>query len=216
MRAEPAEAVIVVHGLWVHGVIMEYLRRRIARCGYRAVSYSYPTMRLALDENAERLARFSRGVDAARRHFVGHSLGAIVILRLLERAPDLCTGRIVLLGPPFAGSFSGRRLERLPGGGWLLGRSVREWLARPKSAPSPLQEIGVIAGSLPLGLGYLVAPDLPRPNDGVVTVEETRVPGMRDHIVVRVNHSGMLFSPEVARHVCDFLRCGAFSKRRGS
>lgn len=205
-----------MHGLWVHGVIMEYLRRRIARCGYRAVSYSYPTMRLALDENAEGLARFGRGVAAARRHFVGHSLGAIVILRLLERAPDACTGRIVLLGPPFGGSFCGERLARIPGGQRLLGRSVREWLAQPKCAPSPHWEIGVIAGSLPVGLGCLVAPDLPRPNDGVVTVEETRVPGMRDHVVERVNHSGMLFSPAVARHVCDFLRRGAFAQRSDS
>ena len=49
------EVVILVHGLWVHGVVMMPLRRRIARCGYRAVSYSYPSVRLALAENAERL-----------------------------------------------------------------------------------------------------------------------------------------------------------------
>ena len=36
------ETVVLVHGLWVHGVAMALMRRRIARFGYRALSYSYP------------------------------------------------------------------------------------------------------------------------------------------------------------------------------
>jgi hypothetical protein len=43
-----------------------------------------------------------------------------------------------------------------------------------------------------------------------VSVSETRLPAMRDHIVLNVNHSGMLVSRAVARQICAFLREGAF------
>lgn len=207
------DVVILVHGLWVHGVVMTPLRYRIARSGYRAESYSYPSMRLTLTENAERLAQFCRTLGAAKLHFVGHSLGGLVVLCMLERAPELNAGRIVFAGVPFCDSFAAQRLARLPGGRAALGRSIPEWLAGEKTGWWR-HDIGVIAGSIPIGIGRLVAPDLPKPNDGVVCVAETSLPGMRGHIVLRVNHTGMLLSAAVARQVCAFLRNGAFLKER--
>src|SRR3990172_10021421 len=121
------ETVVLVHGLWVHGIVMELMRRRVARCGYRALAYSYPSMRLTLAENAERLARFSRSIAAPRLHFVGHSLGGLIVLHMLERTPGLAPGRAVLLGSPVAGSLAARRLARLPGGRAAPGRSAPEW-----------------------------------------------------------------------------------------
>jgi pimeloyl-ACP methyl ester carboxylesterase len=185
------------------------LRRRIARCGYRALTYSYPSMRFTLTENAERLARYCRGIGAARLNFVAHSLGGLVVLRMLERAGQLRIGRIVLAGTPCGGSCAARCLVRLPVGRALLGRSLCEWLGCEPPPPSRY-EIGVIAGSLGIGLGRLVAHELERPNDGVVSVVETRLPQMRDHIVLNVNHTGMLFSRAVVRQICEFIRCGAF------
>lgn len=210
-----AEAVVLVHGLWVHGLAMELMRRRIARCGYRARAYSYPSLRLSLSENAEQLARYCRALAAPRVHLVGHSLGGLIVLRLLEHAASLPVGRVVLTGTPVTGSFAARRLARLPGGRAALGRSLPEWLESARPALYGQLEIGVVAGSLPLGLGRLVAPDLPGPSDGVVSVAETRLPGMRDHIVLNVSHSGMLLSRAVARQVCAFLREGTFAKDEG-
>lgn len=205
------ETVVLVHGLWVRGIAMALMRRRIARCGYRALGYSYPTVRLTLEENAQRLARFCRDISAARLHFVGHSLGGLIVLRMIGQSPGLPPGRIVLAGTPFAGSHAARRLGRLPGGRAALGRSMREWLESGPPDMAGGREAGVIAGSLPIGLGRIVAPDLPGPSDGVVSVAETRMPGMLDHIVIRTSHSGMLVSGVVARQVCAFLRDGAFA-----
>jgi hypothetical protein len=75
-------------------------------------------------------------------------------------------------------------------------------------------EIGVIAGRMPVGAGRIVAPDLPAPHDGAVTVEETRLPAMRDHVVLNVSHSGMLVSRAVAQQVEAFLRNGAFEHEK--
>lgn len=204
------ETVVLVHGLWMHGAAMALMQRRIARCGYRVASYSYPSMRLTLSENADRLARFARDLNAPRVHFVGHSLGGLVVLRMLAREIVLRVGRVVLAGSPCGESLAARRLSHLPGGRWLLGNSIREWRAGGDEHVAARHEIGVIAGRVGVGLGRVVAPDLPRPNDGVVSVAETRLDGIRDHVVLRVNHFGMLLSPEVARQACAFLRDGRF------
>jgi len=206
------EGVVLVHGLWMHGIIMTLLERRIGHYGYQTGSFSYASLRLTLTQNADELAAFCGGLDFARMHFVGHSLGGLVILRMLEREPGLRVGRVVLAGMPYGESFAARRLERFPGGRAMLGRSVLEWLERGGPRHAGKHEIGVIAGTLGAGLGRLVAPGLPAPNDGVVTVEETWLPDMRDCIVMPVNHSGMLVSGAVARQVCEFIRHGAFRR----
>lgn len=207
------EAVVLVHGLWVHGAVMLLLKRRIARAGCRVLAYSYPTVKLSLTENAQRLARYCRDIAAPRLHFVGHSLGGLVVLRMLEVEGGLPPGRVVLAGMPFTGSFAAHRLLNLPGGRAALGRSLAEWLTAKRSHPGGGRDIGVVAGSLSLGLGSIVAPDLPRPSDGVVSVAETALPGMRDRIVLHVSHTGMLISGAVARQICAFLRDGAFVHR---
>jgi pimeloyl-ACP methyl ester carboxylesterase len=207
-----ADAVVLVHGLWVHGAVMALLRGRLARQGYRVSSYSYPSMRLTLAENAERLAQYCRGLQAARVHLVGHSLGGLIALRALEQVTGDRPGRVVMMGTPYAECHAARCLARLPGGRWLLGRSMPEWLEASRPALDGRLEVGVIAGKRPVGLGRCVAPDLPAPSDGVVSVEETRIAGMRDHIVLDVSHTGMLLSGAVARQICAFLRDGRFAR----
>lgn len=202
------DAVVLVHGLWVHGVAMSLIRRRLARSGHRVVSYSYPSVRLGLTENAERLVEYCRRLQSPKVHLVGHSLGGLIALRALEWLPG--GGRIVMMGTPYVECHSARCLARLPGGRAALGRSMPEWLDAARPVLDGRAEIGVIAGRRPLGLGRVVAPDLPRPSDGVVSVEETRFPGMSDHVVLDVSHSGMLVSRAVARQIGAFLREGAF------
>lgn len=207
--AEP-EAVVLVHGLWTHGVVMWVMARRIARCGYRTASWSYPSMRSTLTENAESLALYCTRLAAPRVHFVGHSMGGLVVLRMLESPQKFPAGRVVLTGTPYGGSYVARRLARLPGGRALLGRCLPEWLGRTHPHPPGNSEIGVIAGRVGIGLGRIVAPDLTGPNDGVVTVAETEIPRARDHIVLDVNHTGMLLSRQVVQQACEFVRTGKF------
>ena len=71
------------------------------------------------------------------------------------------------------------------------------------------REIGVIAGSLPVGIGRAFS-DLPQPNDGTVCVDETELPGATARIVLDTTHTGMLLSREVAEATVAFLRDGRF------
>ena len=190
---------VLVHGLWVHGVLMELQRRYLARMGFEAVCYSYPSVRLTLTENADRLARYARTLKTPVIHWVGHSLGGLVILRMLERETLLPPGRVVLAGVPYGDTHAGRALAAHSLGARMVGRSIREWLAATKPTQFPGRDIGVIAGTVSVGLGRVIAPDLPRPNDGAVTVAETRLAAACDHIELSVNHTGMLLSRRMAQ-----------------
>jgi pimeloyl-ACP methyl ester carboxylesterase len=207
------ETVVLVPGLWVHARFMLPMQRRIERCGYHVTRFSYRSMRNTLTDNAHALAAFCAALPASRLHLVGHSMGGLVALAALAQLSMRPPARVVLVGTPFAPSYSAQKLLRLPGGPALLGRCMREWLASAMRSAGQGCEIGVIAGDLSIGLGRIVAPDLARPNDGVVSVDETRVPGMRDHVVLHVSHTAMLFSAEVARKVCLFLDAGRFRSK---
>ena len=74
------------------------------------------------------------------------------------------------------------------------------------------RELGIVAGSVPLGMGRLLG-SLALPHDGTVAVEETQLPGATDHIVLPVTHFSMLWSRAVADQVVAFLRRGRFERR---
>lgn len=204
--------VILTHGLWVPGVVMRPLAARLARAGFRCHNFSYMGAGRPLEAHAARLARFAREVQdqSGPAHFVGHSLGGLVILEALQRHPETAAGRVVLLGTPVNGCYAGRRLANYPGGRWFLGQSEDLWRERRAARWSRAEALGVIAGTLPLGLGRLFGP-LPGVNDGVVALEETAVEGMTERVTLPVGHSAMLVSARVADQVAAFLAEGRFS-----
>lgn len=207
-----AETIVLVHGLWMHGVAMRLVQRRMKRCGYDVRAYSYSTVRCDLTDNAQRLARYVEGLGRDKVHLVGHSMGGLVAYSAARRLPSALRGRVVMCGSPYADSFSGRQLERSLPGRWLLGKCMAQWLREMREAPPADAglDVGVIAGDGGFGMGRLIAPTLPKPNDGVIAVSETRVPGMRDHIVLPVSHTAMLLSRAVVRQACAYIEHGRF------
>jgi len=198
---------ILVHGLWVPAAVMAPLAARLSADGFRCHLFSYAGRARPLAAHAERLARYARDVGPA--HFVGHSLGGLVTLEALQAHPEVRAGRVVLLGTPVRGNFAGRRLGERGWGRWFLGATQPLWTdgrAARWTRPEPL---GVLAGTLPVGLGRLFGA-LPGPNDGVVRVAETEVEGMRERVVLRVGHSAMLLSARVAAQITAFLRDARF------
>jgi len=206
-----AEAVVLVHGLWTNRAVMLYLASALARRGYRTRSVGYLSAMRSLDDNAARIAREIAGLDAPRLHLVGHSYGGVVALRALERRHDARVERVVLLGSPIGGCDAARQFARSRWKARLLGTTQTVWREMPRLAIPPGVEAGAVAGTGRIGLGRFFA-QLPPPNDGVVTVEETRHPGLADHIILPVAHSLMIVSPLVARQVAAFLQTGRFAR----
>ena len=200
--------VILAHGLWVPGVVMQPLAARLGRAGFRCHTFSYLGALRPLQAHAERLARLAREMGPV--HFVGHSLGGLVILDALQREPGVAAGRVVLLGTPARGCYAGRRIARYPGGRWFLGESEALWREGRTARWTRPEALGVVAGTLPLGLGRLFG-RLPGVSDGVVGLEETAVEGMAERIALPVGHSAMLISSKVGAQVAAFLSHGKFN-----
>ncbi len=202
--------VVLLSGLWMPSLVMTPLALRLRRSGFASVRFGYASVRRNLSENAQRLADFLQGLDAERLHLVGHSLGGVLAMHTVSTHRPARVKNVVLIGSPYRDSYAGRHLASGPVGRGMVGNTVAEWLGAPRPGAPPGVAVGVIAGTVPYGLGMLVAPGQPRPTDGVVTVDETAVPGMTARICLPVSHSSMLVSANVARCVVRFLEVGAF------
>lgn len=205
--------IVLVHGLWMAGFQLRVLKHRLEADGrFHAVAFSYPTLS-GMSDHVRSLLDFARSQKAEQLHFVGHSLGGLVILRALQLTDDLPPGRAVFLGTPFQGSKAAQGVARVvPFGKAILGAAVNaECIDCEPNEWRGHREIGVIAGSMGLGLGRLFA-DLDADHDGTVLVEETMLPGAKDHIVLSTSHTGMLLSAEVAEQAKAFLREGRFRR----
>jgi pimeloyl-ACP methyl ester carboxylesterase len=202
------DQVVLVPGLWMPEVVMTLLAARLRRRGYAVRVFPYSGRR-PHDANVERLARFAgEWANGRPAHFVGHSLGGVLILDMLNRHPEIAARSTVLLGAPVRGSFAGRRFGLAGVGRWMMGDCGVLWNERAvkwqREAP-----LGVIAGTAKVGLGVAFGP-LPGPSDGVVSVSETVVEGMAVQVLVPLGHSVLIVSGRVAKMVARFLATGSF------
>lgn len=202
-----ATEVLLVHGLWMHSIAMRWLAARLREQGFAPREFGYYSLLQDTDAVVARLAE----TWAARpgMHVVAHSLGGLLALRAARQLGAGIAGRVVCLGSPLAGSHVAQGVvKRIPAGDWLVGSNRDLLQAGIGRIPQGI-EAGVIAGSVPRGLGGLLA-RFDGPHDGTVAVAETRVPALADHVVLPASHSGLLFSEPAARQAASFLREGRF------
>ena len=205
------ETVILVHGLWMTGIELGLLRRRLTHeHGFDVQVFAYPTLHGDPSSICAELADAVRRAAGARVHLVGHSLGGAFVFRALQQCAPTLTGNAVLLGSPLNGSRAARGALRWPMLRPLLGSHVVQELAEPCGREwHGGVSLGAIAGSRPVGTGQFFA-HFDEDNDGTVAVGETIIPGLADHIVLPHSHIGMLFAGDVAAQVAHFLRTGRF------
>lgn len=206
-----SDHVILLHGLWMRGFALAMLHRRLIEAGFRVHRFDYlsvaGTQQSILDRLRGRMIELAVEADAV--HLVGHSLGGLLALRACVEADTLPQGRIVCLGSPLKGSAAARGFSGWGRGGEVLLGHNRELLEQGFERWDGAREVGMIAGCVPLGLGAVLG-HFEGQHDGTVAVEETRLPGLSAHCVVEANHTGLLFSVEVARLVAQFLHHGRF------
>lgn len=209
------ETIVFAHGIWMPGRIMAMLKYRLEReHGFAGRLFSYYAVQTDLDENAARLAEIVAAIPEGPVHLVGHSLGGVLALRMHALHPEAPPGRIVCLGSPLCGSRAAVGLGRYSWGQRMLGRTITAGVvdeaANCWGVPvTERREVGIVAGTVAIGAGKLLAA-FDEENDGTVAVSETRLPGAKDHLLMPVTHTGLVWSRDVAEQVAAFLRRGEF------
>ncbi len=200
--APPADLVVLVHGMGRSWLSMVPLARALEREGFRTECWDYASTRHDVPALCAQIAARVAALDlptGTRVHFVGHSLGNLLIRGALGERPPAGTGRVVMLAPPNRGAAAAETWA--PWLGWL-------WKPLPQLGPGeggvacalpvPRLEIGIIAGGV----------------DGKVDVEETHLDGETDHVVVDAGHSFLMLRRDVQELTARFLRDGRFGESR--
>jgi pimeloyl-ACP methyl ester carboxylesterase len=210
--AQGRESVVLLHGLWLTGWAMTYIAWRLRRGGFRPYLFSYPSVRGSLRDNATALRTFSDAIRGDAVHFVGHSLGGVVIQAMLAYCPPPRAGRVVTLCTPHRGNRAAQNLARRRWGPRMLGASMADLLnGGAPGCDLSARELGIIRGDRSFGVGRLFS-RLREPNDGVVLLSEAALPGAADEVTLHASHSGILLSRRAAAQTDHFLRCGRFIK----
>jgi triacylglycerol lipase len=213
-RSSGGEWAVLVHGLMSSPRSMYRIGKALAMNGYRVIPFGYDSRKESILDVAGKLDRvINKRVPAGAKalHYVTHSLGTLVVRFYLAEYTVKNPGRFVMIAPPNQGSVWGRTLVgNIPAFKYLLGISSEEMQYSLKfDRPAPLPcEFGVISGGTGRERG--LNPLIPGDNDATVAVSETKLDGMKDHIVIPGQHTLLLFQKRVIDNVISFLGTGKF------
>ena len=207
------KAVIVVHGIIRSSKSFNWMRAELEKAGYQVFGFDYPSTRVEIPQSAEYLSRCIESLDGIEEiNFVVHSMGGLLVRAYLAEHRDPRIRRMVMLGVPNLGAQLADRLQNV----WLFqtifGPAGQQLVTNPQGLiaglPTPDFEFGVLAGSSGTELGFNLM--IPGDDDGVVTVDSTRLPGAADFICVKGLHSFLMYQPDCIDYTIRFLNTGRF------
>ena len=207
------ETVILLHGLGRSSTSMWLLALRLKRAGFEVELVGYDSINQnpeeILDEISQQIRQCCAKIDG-QIHFVGHSLGGLMVRAYLQNNDVPNLGRVVLLGTPNKGTVAADYFRDT----WLLKRlgPTAERLGTdensfPRTLEDPYYPVGIIAGEFESDLIDTV---IPGKDDGLVPVDATKLESMTDFIVLQTSHAMMRYDEEVARQTIEFLKNGRF------
>jgi triacylglycerol lipase len=201
---------------------MRKIETALARAGFEVCNVDYPSRTASIAVLAETAISgalsSSQLRSCTRIHFVTHSLGGILVRSYFKSHSPERVGRVVMLGPPNGGSEVVDRLRDWCFFRWLNGPAGSELGTAADSTPNQLGpvhfELGVIAGDR--SINWINSLWIKGPNDGKVSVERTRVPGLKELLIVHVTHPFLMRRREVIEPTLRFLKMGCFGSNSTS
>jgi len=211
-----AEGVVLLHGLCRTKASMAKLERALTANGFTVENVDYDSRRHTIEALGGQVIGEALGSDRLREctkiHFVTHSLGGLLVRSYLKRHDVPRLGRVVMLAPPNQGSEVTDSI-----GDWLLYRKINgpagaELGTAEAATPNRLGpvnfECGIIAGDW--SNNWINSLMIPGPDDGKVSIERSKVQGMKAHKVVHTTHTFIMQNREVIESTVRFLREGTF------
>ncbi len=214
------ECVVLLHGLARTSASMKKLERRLEKEGYAVINIDYPSRKYSIQTLS--YLTVAKGLYECRDNklqtinFVTHSLGGILVRFYLSEHQENTIGRVVMLAPPNQGSEVVDKLKNMPGFRLFNGPAGMQLGTDRYSIPRYLGpvnfELGVIAGTKSINL--LLSTVLPNPDDGKVSLEATKVEGMKDFIALPTSHPFIMKNQEAIDETVYFLKHGKFSHNK--
>lgn len=214
---EVGPAVILVHGLGRGPASMTWLGSRLNAEGFRTVNFDYPSTTEPMEALVDSLGKVVAACCAGEQrtvHFVTHSLGGVLVRSYLSERSPRHGGRVVMLSPPSQGSelidaFADTPLLRMTLGPSAVRLGTDSTGFANHFGPIDFR-LGIIAGNLSLNpLGSWI---IPGPDDGKVGVDQARVEGAADFLVMSATHTFIMNDRAVGEEVVHFLREGQFQR----
>jgi pimeloyl-ACP methyl ester carboxylesterase len=194
-------------------------KRRSRRRAFATLNPGYASRRKTLEALAEDIhsdiERFTGTIEGSV-HFVCHSMGGLLARVYLAKHRPKRLGRLVMLGTPNAGSEIADRLKNFKTYRAWFGPAGQQLVTRRDAATKAMfasidYPVGIIAGNRSI-FPFASALLLPRPNDGRVSVENTKLDGMSDHIVIGSSHPWLLRNRQAIEQTIGFLKEGRFNR----
>ncbi|MEW8052067.1 MAG: alpha/beta hydrolase [Candidatus Thiodiazotropha endolucinida] len=216
--AVQSECVILLHGMGRTSYSLNAIEEALVSRHYHVWNESYPSLTQSVEELSTPAIQaglaYCQGKQAQNIHFVTHSLGGIIVRYYLQDRQIDNLGRIVMLAPPNRGSEVADQMKDGFFYQTIMGPAGQVLGTDEKSLPNSLKpiagEIGIIAG-IKEGESWFL-PEIPGDDDGKVAVERTKLPEMKDFLLVNVGHTFIMDDDEVIRQVLYFLQHGVFDK----
>ncbi len=221
VSVEDDACVILLHGLGRTPASMRKMGQVLHSKGFEVINIGYASRSASIEQLAENaisdgLAQ-CRSKESAQIHFVTHSLGGILLRHYLESNSIEGLQRSVMLAPPNQGSTAADAWRRVPGYRLLNGEAGFQLGTDEKSVPLQLGpvdfDVGIIAGDRTID--PVTSLFLANPDDGKVSVESTKVAGMKDWLLVHHSHAFIMKSDEVIRQTAHYLTFGEFDRPAG-
>lgn len=212
--------VVLIHGLGLPRVTMVVLAARLRRSGRTVHILGFNTRLNDLPGAAALLAEQVRELNVTEFDAVTHSAGGVALRWMMshEEVPKL--RRAVLIAAPNNGAQLAEMAHRRAG--FLYPLVMGDFGLQLRSSPEGIvseagvlegSEVGIIAGGSGTSRGMRNVFGITGDNDGIVAVEETTLPGMKDFILLRHDHTGVMYARDTARMVNQFLERGEFGPR---
>jgi triacylglycerol lipase len=129
-------------------------------------------------------------------------------------------GRVVMLSPPNRGSEAADHLRDSALYKWLNSPAEQQLITGPEGLPEQLGPVdfplGIITGNQHSFFDAWLADVIPGTDDGKVSVEQAKVEGMADFLVLPYSHPFIMNAQEVIDQTLHFLREGPFGARSPS
>lgn len=206
--------VIILHGITRSNKHMQKLATYLQKDGFDVINLSYPSTTHKIEDLTKIINKeiSQRTPEKKRIHFIGYSMGGLMVRALIHKYNYKNLGKVVQLAPPNQGSELADFVKNFWPYKKIFGPAGQQ-LITDQSAVKHIfgevnYELGIIAGNATID--PISSAIIPGENDGKVAVERTKLEGMKDHIVVSASHTFFPFNKEVQKQTLYFLKNGNF------